>query len=93
MLTSPATQLDDFNAAASAMKVGAFNKTPVNSWYTAILNGTVSIKVNKTGLTQLHPDIIRNAYRNRHNSQRIFCENGHWLGDQEDQRIGEFYSG
>jgi len=46
-------QLGDFNAAASAVKVGAFNKTPVGGWYTDTLNAAGLLKVNKTGLTQL----------------------------------------
>jgi multiple sugar transport system substrate-binding protein len=46
-------QLTDFNAAASAVKVGAFNKTPVGGWYTDTLNAAGLGKVNKTGLTQL----------------------------------------
>ncbi|MGC1378808.1 MAG: DNRLRE domain-containing protein [Anaerolineales bacterium] len=46
-------QLGDFNAVASAVKVGAFNKTPVGGWYTDTLNAAGLLKVNKTGLTQL----------------------------------------
>jgi hypothetical protein len=46
-------QLGDFNAVASAVKVGAFNKTPVGGWYTDTLTAAGLLKVNKTGLTQL----------------------------------------
>jgi predicted outer membrane repeat protein len=46
-------QLGDFNAVASAVKVGAFNKTPASGWYTDTLNAAGLLKVNKTGLTQL----------------------------------------
>jgi hypothetical protein len=46
-------QLGDFNAVASAVKVGAFNKTPASGWYTDTLNAAGLSKVNRTGLTQL----------------------------------------
>ncbi len=45
-------QLGDFNAPASAVKVGAFNKTPVGGWYTDTLNAVGLAKINKTGQTQ-----------------------------------------
>ncbi len=48
-----ALQLADFNTAASATQVGAFNKTPVGGWYTNNLNATGLSKINKIGLTQL----------------------------------------
>jgi predicted outer membrane repeat protein len=46
-----ALQLTDFNAAASAVKVGAFG-TPVSSWYSAVLNTTGKNNINKVGHTQ-----------------------------------------
>jgi hypothetical protein len=45
-------QLADFNAAASAVKVGAFNKTPSSGWYSDLLNAIGLSKINKTGPTQ-----------------------------------------
>lgn len=48
-----ALQLGDFGAAASSVKVGAFNKTPVGGWYTDTLNAAGLNGINKTGLTQL----------------------------------------
>lgn len=48
---SPALQLDDFNNAASA-DLGAFNRTPVNLWYSKTLSATSLLKINKVGLTQ-----------------------------------------
>jgi hypothetical protein len=47
-----ALQLGDFNAAASAAKVGAFNKTPALGWYSVTLNPAGRNNINKTGLTQ-----------------------------------------
>ncbi|MGC1376671.1 MAG: hypothetical protein WA821_10620, partial [Anaerolineales bacterium] len=48
-----ALQLGDFNAAASALKVGAFDKTPpASGWYSAALNPAGRSNINKTGLTQ-----------------------------------------
>ena len=46
-------QLGDFNAPASAVKVGVFNKSPIDGWYTTTLNATALRKINKAGLTQL----------------------------------------
>jgi hypothetical protein len=45
-------QLGDFNAAASAVKVGAFNKVPAGGWYSNTLNAPGLGKINKTGPTQ-----------------------------------------
>lgn len=50
--TSAALQLTDFQAAASKNLVGTFNKTPVNSWYTANLSSQAFPYLNLTGLTQ-----------------------------------------
>jgi hypothetical protein len=46
-------QLTDFNAAASATGVGAFNRVPVSGWYTDTLTAAGLLKINKVGLTQL----------------------------------------
>ncbi len=48
---SPALQVSDFNAAASA-DLGAFNSTPVSTWYSKTLSAASLIKINKVGLTQ-----------------------------------------
>jgi hypothetical protein len=45
--------LEDFNAAASATKVGVVGATPSSGWYSAVLNATGRSKVNRTGVTQL----------------------------------------
>ena len=50
--TSSSLELTDFNAAATASKVGAFGKTPVSGWYTASLLSAGRSNVNKTNLTQ-----------------------------------------
>jgi hypothetical protein len=50
--TSSSLQLADFNAAATASKVGTFGTTPVSGWYSATLNSTGRSNVNKTNLTQ-----------------------------------------
>jgi hypothetical protein len=50
--SSSALQLTDFNATATAARVGAFNKTPVNGWYSATMNATGCNNINKTNLTQ-----------------------------------------
>lgn len=44
---STALELSDFNAAADATAVGAFNKTPVNGWYSLTLNATGRNLVNR----------------------------------------------
>lgn len=48
-----ALQPGDFNATASAVKVGAFNNTSALNWYTANLNTTGRNNINKVGPTQL----------------------------------------
>jgi hypothetical protein len=50
--SSSSLQLADFNAAATASKVGAFGTTPVSGWYSATLNSTGRSNINKTSLTQ-----------------------------------------
>ena len=45
-------QLTDFQAVASANKVGFFNKIPSAGWYTNTLNATGNSNINKLGLTQ-----------------------------------------
>jgi hypothetical protein len=50
--TSYSMQVTDFNAAATAAKVGTFGKTPVSGWYTATLTSTGRGDINKTSLTQ-----------------------------------------
>ena len=44
--------ISDFQAAANRNAVATFNKTPVNNWYSAILNATGRANINKTGTTQ-----------------------------------------
>ncbi len=51
--TSSSLQLADFNATASASKVGTFGKTPVSGRYSATLNSSGCSKINKASLTQL----------------------------------------
>src|SRR5258706_229323 len=48
-----ALALGDFNATASATKVGAFNPIPTSGWYTDTLNAAGRSNINKIGLTQL----------------------------------------
>ncbi len=50
---SPSLELADFNALATANKVGSFGSTPVTGWYSATLNLTGKLDINKTGQTQL----------------------------------------
>jgi hypothetical protein len=50
--SSSSLQLIDFNAAASASKVGTFGATPVSGWYSATLNSSGRSNINKTSLTQ-----------------------------------------
>ena len=50
---SPALELADFNATATANEIGSFGATPVSGWYSATLNVTGRNDVNKTNLTQL----------------------------------------
>jgi serine protease len=47
-----ALQLTDFQVAASASRVGFFNKTPSAGWYTNTLNATGLANINKFGPTQ-----------------------------------------
>jgi len=49
---SPNLELADFNATASASKVGTFGKTPSGGWYSATLTSTGDSYINKTALTQ-----------------------------------------
>jgi serine protease len=51
--SSSLLQVSDFNAAATASKVGTFGKTPVSGWYSATLNTSGRSDINKTSLTQL----------------------------------------
>jgi hypothetical protein len=51
--SSSLLQVSDFNAAATASKVGTFGKTPVSGWYSATLNASGRSDINKTSLTQL----------------------------------------
>ena len=48
-----ALQLTDFNAPASAARVGYFNKIPSVGWYTSQLNAAGLRNINRFGLTQL----------------------------------------
>ncbi|GEM_PF-1174368 len=50
--TSPTLQVSDFQAAASKSLIGTFGKTPVNNWYSAILNKTAFPYINLAGVTQ-----------------------------------------
>lgn len=45
-------QTGDFQAAATATKVGNFNPVPVSGWYTNILGATGISNINKTNVTQ-----------------------------------------
>ena len=47
-----AWQTTDFQAAATALKVGAFKKTPVSGWDSVTLNATGLARINRTGVTQ-----------------------------------------
>jgi hypothetical protein len=51
--TSPALELADFNAPATATRIGSFGSTPVSGWYNASLNATGKSDINKTNLTQV----------------------------------------
>jgi len=50
--TTAGLVIGDFQATASQSAIGTFNSTPVNSWYSATLNGSVYPDVNLTGTTQ-----------------------------------------
>jgi hypothetical protein len=51
--SSSLLQVSDFNAAATASKVGTIGKTPVGGWYSVTLNASGRSDINKTNLTQL----------------------------------------
>jgi hypothetical protein len=48
-----ALELADFNSAASVTAAGAFNSTPVSSYYTLTMNATARNAINKLGRTQM----------------------------------------
>ena len=50
--TSSTLTLTDFNAAASALKVGSFNSIPSSGWYSSSLNSIGLGQINKIGQTQ-----------------------------------------
>lgn len=60
-----ALALEDFNAAASARQVGAFNYTLAENQYAAELDAVGRSKINKTGLTQLRLYFATGDNRNR----------------------------
>jgi hypothetical protein len=49
---NPSLQLSDFAEVGSANKVGSFNETPSNGWYTNVINATGRSKINRVGMTQ-----------------------------------------
>jgi len=51
--TSPALELADFNALATATKIGSFGVTPVSGWYSSTLTAMGRSDINKTNLMQL----------------------------------------
>ena len=60
-----ALALTDFNAAASATKVGAFNKTPSGGWYTDTLSAAGLGRINFAGLTQFRLYFAKGDNNNR----------------------------
>ena len=50
--SSASLALTDFNATASATRVGSFNKTPVAGWYTDNLSAAGLARINLLGSTQ-----------------------------------------
>jgi hypothetical protein len=44
--------VSDFQVAAGRVGVATFGATPVNNWYSALLNAAGRAYVNKTGTTQ-----------------------------------------
>lgn len=49
---TPALTLNDFKSAAGRKNVASFDAVPVGSWYSANLNNTGRIYINRTGTTQ-----------------------------------------
>ncbi len=50
--TSSSLQLSDFQAYANSNWAGTFGKLPVNGWYSASLNPSGKLYVNRSGITQ-----------------------------------------
>jgi hypothetical protein len=50
--TAAGLAVHDFQAAANKNAVGTFASTPVNGWYTALLNSSAFPYINLTGSTQ-----------------------------------------
>ena len=67
-------QLVDFNALATATRVGTFGNSPSSGWYTATLNSSGRTNINKSGLTQVQKGREADAER---------------VKQQEDSRIAE----
>ncbi len=66
----------DFNAAASAARVGIFNKVPVANWYTATLNAVGRNQINKIGSTELRLYFSRDD-NNNYSADLINFLSGH----------------
>ena len=63
--SSAVLQLSDFNAAATALKVATFNKTPAGLVYSAPLTAVGRVAISRTGATQLRLRFTTDDNNNR----------------------------
>jgi hypothetical protein len=80
--TSPGLTLADFNALATATKVGSFGKTPVSGWYSATLNATGVSDINKASLTQLRLYFATPTNNNNQANYMLFFSGNAAAGSQ-----------
>jgi hypothetical protein len=80
--SSSALELTDFNALATAAKVGSFGKTPVSGWYGATLNATGVSDINKVSLTQLRLYFATPTNNNNQANYMLFFSGNGVAGSQ-----------
>jgi hypothetical protein len=80
--TSPVLELADFNAPATATRIGSFGSTPISGWYSASLNATGKSDINKANLTQLRIYFATPTNNNNSANYAVFFSGNAAVGNQ-----------
>lgn len=89
--TSAILVASDFQAAANRSAIGTFGATPVNSWYSAVLNSTAYPFINLMGTTQFRLRFVKDDNDDMSADYMRFISGNHATVSARPTLIVEYY--
>jgi hypothetical protein len=89
--TAVALAASDFQVAADKKGVATFNAMPLGNWYSAVLNASGLVYINKTGITQFRLRFATDDNNNRAADYMRFFSGNYGTVSDRPTLIVEYY--